>query len=64
MQLRGDGINNSPAPMYFVFGDAKWSVVDPDFTPQIEPVSKPTPAAYALSEEITVPASVYYQTKN
>ena len=63
MQIRGEGINDSAAPTYFVFGDATWSVIDSTWTPDIEPVANPTPAEYRLSDTLTVPASVYFQAK-
>ncbi|MBO4283489.1 MAG: hypothetical protein J5958_02595 [Clostridia bacterium] len=64
MQLRGEKINDSASPIYFVFGDVSWKVVEPSWTPDVEPVAHPTPAEYALSDTLTVPASVYFQAKN
>ena len=61
MQLRGEGINDSQAPFYFVFGDVSWKAIDPDWTPDIEPVADPAPAVYKLNDSITVPAAVYFQ---
>ena len=64
MQIRGEGINNSTDPTYFVFGGATWAIVDADWTPNVEPVADPTPAEYKLSDTLTVPASVYFQAKS
>ena len=64
MQIRGEGINNSTDPTYFVFGGATWAIVDADWTPNVEPVADPTPAEYRLSDTLTVPASVYFQAKS
>ena len=64
MQLRGEGINNSSAPFYFIFGDVSWSVVDPDWIPAVEPVADPTPAEYKINDDLTVPAAVYFQAKS
>ena len=64
MQLRGDGINASDDPTYFVYGDARWAVIGPDWTPDVEPVTDPTPATFALSDTLTVPAAIYFQDKS
>ena len=63
MQLRGDGINDSDDPTYFVYGDARWAVIGPDWTPDVEPVTDPTPATFALSDTLTVPAAIYFREK-
>ena len=63
MQLRGEKINDSTAPFYFIFGEVSWSVVDSTWAPAFEPVADPTPATYKVSDTLTVPAAVYFQAK-
>ena len=63
MQLRGEGINGSTAPFYFIFGDVSWNIVAADFTPNVEPVADPAAATYKINDDLTVPASVYFQAK-
>ena len=64
MQLRGENINNSSAPFYFIFDEVAWSVVDPDWTPAIEPVADPVAKVYKINDDLTVPASIYFQAKS
>ena len=63
MQVRGEGINGSTAPFYFIFGEVVWSVVDPDWTPEIKPVADPAAATYKINDDLTVPAAVYFEAK-
>ncbi|MBR4335651.1 MAG: hypothetical protein IKP74_04265 [Clostridia bacterium] len=62
-QLRGDGINNSTAPMFFIYGEETWSVVDANFEPNIKPVADPAAATYKINDDLTIPAAVYFQPK-
>ena len=63
MQLRGEGINGSTAPFYFIFGDVSWNIVAADFAPNVKPVADPAAATYKINDDLTVPASVYFQAK-
>ena len=62
-RFRSDGIADSIVPMCFVIGDVVWKAVPADWTPDIEPVSDPTPATFALSDDLTVPASIFFREK-
>jgi len=61
MQLRGEGINNSSAPMYFVYGQETWKIVNADYAPAYRPVADPAAATFALTNELSVPAAVYFE---
>ena len=59
-QLRGEGINNSAAPMFFIYSDETWAVVDPNFEPSILPVASPEAKVYTTETGIDMPASIYF----
>ena len=59
-QLRGDGINDSPAPLFFIYSDETWSVVDADFEPAIVPVADPEAQTYTTDTGIEMPAAIYF----
>ena len=63
MQLRGEGINSSTAPFYFIFGDVSWNIVAADFAPNVKPVADPAAATYKINDDLTVPAAVYFEAK-
>ena len=63
MQLRGEGINGSTAPFYFIFGDVSWNIVAADFTSNVKPVADPAAATYKINDDLTVPAAVYFEAK-
>ncbi|MBR5044227.1 MAG: hypothetical protein IKX66_02660, partial [Clostridia bacterium] len=64
MQLRGEGILSSAAPMYFVYGQETWAIVSADFAPAYQPVADPAAATFQLSNTLEVPAAVYFEAKN